>query len=91
MKKAIKPEQGKKGKNSLELQLDALTAPGWVQACLLAPEAVDHLMVVTFSYRLYGIDFKGFFLFPTSRECFHVNGLSGLEHHKPRGTTAPCG
>ena len=88
MKKAIKPEQGKKGKSSLELQLDARTAPGWVQARLLAPEAAGHLMVIIFSYRLYGIGFMGLFLFPPSRERFQVNGLSGPEQHKPRGTTA---
>lgn len=42
----------------MQLHLDTLTAPGCVQACLLAPEAVDHLMVIWFSYRSCGIGCK---------------------------------
>lgn len=33
-------------KSSMQLQLDALPAPGCVQACLLASEAADHLVVI---------------------------------------------
>jgi len=81
---------GKKGQSSLELQLDALTAPGWVQVCLLAPEAVTHLTVTEYFPKDYmGLALSGSFYF---HQAYSVSRLTAYlaQSSRNRGALLLC-